>query len=66
MRNGQYFCIHETVDVFQLCADSCLLDGECDHAKIVVVVAIGLSYFKDSPEEYEPTKRELICFTENV
>lgn len=43
-----------------------LLDGECDHAKMVMIVAIGLSYFEDSPEEYEPTKRELICFTENV
>lgn len=39
-----------------------LLDGEWDHAKMVMIVAIGLSYFEDSPEEYEPTKRELICF----
>lgn len=43
-----------------------LLDGEWDHAKMVMIVAIGLSYFEDSPEEYEPTKRELICFIENV
>lgn len=57
----------ETVDVFQVCADNWLLDEECDHdAEMVMIVAIGLSYFKDSSENYEPTKRELMCFTENI
>lgn len=55
----------ETIDVFQLCADSWLLDGECDHAKMVMIVATELPYFKELPEEYESTKRELICFIEN-
>lgn len=64
--NSSVFLHPETVDVFQLCADIWLLDGECDHAEMVMIVAMGLSYLKDSSEEYEPTKSELICFTENV
>lgn len=43
-----------------------LWDGECHLAKMVMVVAIGLSNFKDSPEEYETIKRESICLTENL
>lgn len=55
----------ETIDVFQLRADTWLLDGECHYAKMVMIVVIEVPYFKESPEEYEFTKRELICFIEN-
>lgn len=42
-----------------------LWDGEYHPAKMVMVVAMGLSYLKDSPE-YEIIKRESICLRGNI
>jgi len=43
-----------------------LWDGECHFAKMVMIAAIGLSNFKDSPEKYQTVKRESVCLTENI